>query len=1053
MVQRTIMQRNTNESIGNATAATFRKLAPWLLLAAFTAIGAAQSPTGAPAKSEPIPMDQIGAVAGKQYHGDGLSIAVTPEGARLRCVFQKLEGQATREGLWLTSTTEYSKGERFRVMASTVGRAGQSPTVAAEVTRLTSTPDSKPEPPCVGSSEVKKLPRTGKVEVASQVVRFLRLGLIEEYSVSMDGVRQDFVVLERPEGVGQLHVELHVAGATAEPGANGARLVLEGSGRKIAYGRLRAADVTGKELTARIEVSSAAEEVTRLKSNEEVGKQEAEMSQSLLTSAATSGRLAVVVDDAEAIYPVRIDPTFSDDNWISLGGLPGASDIVYAAVADAAGNLYIGGDFTVVGDVIANRVAKWNGSAWSPLGLGVGSTVYALAVSGTDLYAGGYFTYATNAGPTAINVNYIAKWNGSAWSPLGSGVGSTVYALAVSGTDLYAGGYFSYATNAGPTAINVNYIAKWNGSTWSALGSGMGGSVSALAVLGADLYAGGQFTTAGGSTANRIAKWNGSGWSALGSGVNGSVSALAVLGADLYVGGVFTTASGSTANRIAKWNGSGWSALGSGMNYQVSALAVSGTDLYAGGQFTTAGGSTANRIAKWSGSAWSALGSGMSDAGNQVYALAVSGTDLYAGGQFTMAGGSAANYIAKWNGSVWSALGSGMNYHVSALAVSDSDLYAGGVFTTASGSTANRIAKWNGNAWSALGSGMNGAVVALAVSGTDLYAGGYFTTAGGSAANFIAKWNGNAWSAVGSGMSSYVYALAVSGTDLYAGGYFTTAGGGVANCIAKWNGSAWSTLGSGMNNQVCALAASGTDLYAGGSFTTADGSAAKYIAKWNGSAWSALGLGMNNYVLALALSGTDLYAGGSFTTADGSAANYIAKWNGSAWSALGSGMNNQVWALAASGTDLYAGGDFTTAGASAANYIAKWNGSAWSALGSGVGGGGLPYVSALAVSGTSLYAGGWFTTVGAKVSGYVAKANVSAAGGQFSSLSYWPASGFSCTFRGATVGQPYRIQVSPSLAIGSWTDVANFTYTNPITITDPNSTGTTRRFYRAVWEP
>ena len=85
-------------------------------------MAANQSPAGAPAKSEPIPMDQIGAVAGKQYHGDGLAVAATPEGARLRCVFQKLEGQATPEGLWLTSTTESSKGERFRVVTSAVGR-------------------------------------------------------------------------------------------------------------------------------------------------------------------------------------------------------------------------------------------------------------------------------------------------------------------------------------------------------------------------------------------------------------------------------------------------------------------------------------------------------------------------------------------------------------------------------------------------------------------------------------------------------------------------------------------------------------------------------------------------------------------------------------------------------------------------------------------------------------------------------------------------------------------------------------------------------------------
>jgi hypothetical protein len=114
-------------------------------------------------------------------------------------------------------------------------------------------------------------------------------------------------------------------------------------------------------------------------------------------------------------------------------------------------------------------------------------------------------------------------------------------------------------------------------------------------------------------------------------------------------------------------------------------------------------------------------------------------------------------------------------------------------------------------------------------------------------------------------------------------------------------------------------------------------------------------------------------------------------------------------------------------------------------------------VSALAVTGTNLYAGGGFLTAGGKVSPYAAKANlggnVSAAGGRFSSLAYSPTTGFRCTFRDATAGEPYRVQASPSLAIVSWTDVTNFTYTNPITITDSNSIGTAKRFYRAVWTP
>jgi hypothetical protein len=212
------------------------------------------------------------------------------------------------------------------------------------------------------------------------------------------------------------------------------------------------------------------------------------------------------------------------------------------------------------------------------------------------------------------------------------------------------------------------------------------------------------------------------------------------------------------------------------------------------------------------------------------------------------------------------------------------------------------------------------------------------------------------------------------------------------------------------------------------------------------------GFGSDTYVSALAVSGTDLYAGGYFTTAGGVSATNIAKWNGSAWSALGSGMDHSVSALAVSGNDLYAGGYFTAAGGVTANYIAAWNGSAWSALGSGMGGVSEPVVSALAADGSvHLFVGGYFSLAGTNVSPFIAQANIGVdlSSGRLGSLVYSPATGFSCTFSDATIGQPYRILTSPSLAAGSWTDFTNFTYTGPMVISDP-SAANGPKFYRAV---
>ena len=110
-------------------------------------------------------------------------------------------------------------------------------------------------------------------------------------------------------------------------------------------------------------------------------------------------------------------------------------------------------------------------------------------------------------------------------------------------------------------------------------------------------------------------------------------------------------------------------------------------------------------------------------------------------------------------------------------------------------------------------------------------------------------------------------------------------------------------------------------------------------------------------------------------------------------------------------------------------------------------------VSALAVSGSDLYAGGYFTTAGGKVSAYVAEALIPAAGGRFSSLASSPTRGFGFTFSDGTPGQYYLIQTSPSLAEGSWIDWLGFTYTGPITLTDPSAPAAPRKFYRAVWAP
>ncbi|MEW6061288.1 MAG: hypothetical protein AB1600_05025, partial [Bacteroidota bacterium] len=117
--------------------------------------------------------------------------------------------------------------------------------------------------------------------------------------------------------------------------------------------------------------------------------------------------------------------------------------------------------------------------------------------------------FQTNSAPNsqfAVTSDDNDYWNGSFSNP-NVGMNNQVFSLAVSGDTLYVGGWFSQIEG-----VTRNYIAKWDGTNWSSLGSGMNGYVTALAIKGSDLYAGGIFTTAGGVTVNHIAKWNGSSW-------------------------------------------------------------------------------------------------------------------------------------------------------------------------------------------------------------------------------------------------------------------------------------------------------------------------------------------------------------------------------------------------------------------------------------------------------------------------------------------------------------------------------------------------------------
>ena len=321
-----------------------------------------------------------------------------------------------------------------------------------------------------------------------------------------------------------------------------------------------------------------------------------------------------------------------------------------------------------------------------------------------------------------------------------------VQSLTIYEGDLIVGGNFSVAGGQ-----SAHKIARWNGSGWQALGSGMGDSASwvlALTVFNGDLIAGGGFTNAGGQDAVKIARWNGAEWLPLGAGMDEQdnsfpeVKALCVYNGELIAGGLFDTAGGRIAKDIARWNGSAWAALDSGMNSWVNVLTIYNGELIAGGNFTTAGGQAANRIARWNGTTWQPLSSGLVGPLGEysaVAALTVYNDDLIVGGSFTIAGGQSATNIARWDGSAWHPLQAGYVQDVLALAVYDAQLYAGFLAPGVYG-----IARWTGSNWQDLPGaidGGDGLIDALMIFKGDLIVGGDFETIGRLRFDDIAAWH------------------------------------------------------------------------------------------------------------------------------------------------------------------------------------------------------------------------------------------------------------------------------------------------------------------------
>src|SRR5262249_33107695 len=310
------------------------------------------------------------------------------------------------------------------------------------------------------------------------------------------------------------------------------------------------------------------------------------------------------------------------------------------------------GRFSAANGVARNHLAaidltSGQATAWDP---DVDGTVSVLAVSGSTIYAGGSFATVNSGTPQAGLAAFDAASGARTVSPTTNGPVDTI---APSGATVYVGGNFDTLDGTVTRSLVAAFGADTDAVTAFGPGFDMfayqpGLQVSAPAAMGSTVYLGGTFTSVSALVRHRIAAVQDlpglvGVLTPFDPDVDGQVSALALSGSTVYAGGAFTSVRGGTPRHhlaafgdmtgdVTPWDPD--------LNGVVFAFALSDPILYVGGHFTAGNGAIPRhrRAAIDTGT-----GDAMSwdpDADGAVRTIALSPTaGLVVGGDFTTLGG------------------------------------------------------------------------------------------------------------------------------------------------------------------------------------------------------------------------------------------------------------------------------------------------------------------------------------------------------------------------------------------------------------------------------
>ncbi len=301
-------------------------------------------------------------------------------------------------------------------------------------------------------------------------------------------------------------------------------------------------------------------------------------------------------------------------NWTEFGasGLLADYGSIRSMVRIPNGDVVVGGSFTAFHGIAANRIVRWDGSAWAPLGAGLNGDVTCIAgAPNGDVIVGGSFTQAGG-----IPATYAARWNGTAWSALGGGLPAIPRLIAVGENVVFV------AHNGATPAVNI--VSLWAGAGFTPIGT-WNGTIQAMVAIGVEPI------VAGLLPGGNVQRWNGV-WSPVGTLPNWPFSLLVTPDGSLVAGGTMS------GGGVRRWDGTNWLPVGNlGPVPSVTCLA--------NGELVAAGSAPyPDSLMLWNGAFWQSMGDGA------YTAMRVVGSghgDLFATGPFFGCGGLASAQFAR----------------------------------------------------------------------------------------------------------------------------------------------------------------------------------------------------------------------------------------------------------------------------------------------------------------------------------------------------------------------------------------------------------------------